>query len=422
MESNDPEKDSNIDNQSLSKNLSGEESKLAEASELGYAPQYESELNPTFEMYLKKTTEIPEHLLQPKYFSKNVFEKVVLASYPRSGNTMTRKYLEDITGVITGSDFDQKRDIAHNLIEEGMVGEGKVDDKVWIIKTHFPMGPINVKCDANKCILLVRNPMDAMASAINFMTSYNHSWSIADYHLEKSKPYLDTFVNIEAAQWRNFHSYWMDEPAIPTYIVRYEDLLFDKKNTLLDLFRFLLNEKNLEGTLIEALIEHHANPELKKEVYIPRKGKANCNKHLYSESQIKKIKQESGQMLKRMGYVKEDSDISNNTEYYSDDEDIESSIQHNCETFTRNGEEIEVKTRYNYKELNEIMLNKVCSDEYKNSVKECSDLTSIEINRFDDYLPDEYPEGKGPFGYFEKLSKTLDFVLPDGTIKKAEES
>ena len=65
---------------------------------------YESELNPTYEMFLQKTTEIPEHMLEPKFLSKNVFEKVILASYKRSGNTLMRKYLEDITGVITGTD------------------------------------------------------------------------------------------------------------------------------------------------------------------------------------------------------------------------------------------------------------------------------------------------------------------------------
>ena len=31
-------------------------------------------------------------------------DAVVLASFPRSGNTMLRKYLEKITGLVTGSD------------------------------------------------------------------------------------------------------------------------------------------------------------------------------------------------------------------------------------------------------------------------------------------------------------------------------
>ena len=83
------------------------------------------------------------------------------------------------------------------------------------------------------------------------------------------------FVSQDIILWRDFQSFWMDEPIIPTYIVRYEDLLFDTRNTLIDLFRFLLNEKDLEGTLIEALIEHHTKSKTLKQVYKPRKGKAN---------------------------------------------------------------------------------------------------------------------------------------------------
>ena len=89
-------------------------------------------------MFLEKTTEIPDHILEPKYLSKNVFEKVVLASYPRSGNTLIRKYLEDITGIPTGSDFDQAFKRPHNLIDMGLKGEGTLDEKVWIVKSHFP--------------------------------------------------------------------------------------------------------------------------------------------------------------------------------------------------------------------------------------------------------------------------------------------
>lgn len=59
---------------------------------------------PNYSFYLQKTDKIPSYLSPPKYLSKNFLEKVVLTSYPRSGNTLLRKYLEDITGVITGSD------------------------------------------------------------------------------------------------------------------------------------------------------------------------------------------------------------------------------------------------------------------------------------------------------------------------------
>jgi len=74
------------------------------ADNLKFDEKYKLKLCPTYATYLSKKTEIPKHILTAKYLSKNLFEKVILTSYPRSGNTLLRKYLEDITGIITGSD------------------------------------------------------------------------------------------------------------------------------------------------------------------------------------------------------------------------------------------------------------------------------------------------------------------------------
>ena len=41
---------------------------------------------------------------------------------------------------------------------------------------------------------------------------------------------------------------------IPTYFMRYEDLCVRPKETLKELFRFLLNSQSLEGTIIEKRI------------------------------------------------------------------------------------------------------------------------------------------------------------------------
>jgi hypothetical protein len=42
-------------------------------------------------------------------------EKVLLSSYPRSGNTLIRSYLEKITSLYTGSDCDVKRKLNKDL-------------------------------------------------------------------------------------------------------------------------------------------------------------------------------------------------------------------------------------------------------------------------------------------------------------------
>jgi predicted ATP-grasp superfamily ATP-dependent carboligase len=71
---------------------------------------------PTPKLYLSVTEDIPKYLEDAKYLSKNVFEKVILTSYPRSGNTLLRKYLEDITGVRFDNLFQPKFDEKTNLI------------------------------------------------------------------------------------------------------------------------------------------------------------------------------------------------------------------------------------------------------------------------------------------------------------------
>jgi len=41
---------------------------------------------------------------QPKFLCNGLSDAISYTSYPRSGNTMLRKYLENITGIATGSD------------------------------------------------------------------------------------------------------------------------------------------------------------------------------------------------------------------------------------------------------------------------------------------------------------------------------
>jgi hypothetical protein len=98
-------------------------------------------------------------------------EKVLLASYPRSGNTLIRSYLEKITGLITGSDHNKDLKLNRDLFELGMAGEGVIDDSVWVVKTHFPERVGHAPVRINKCILLVRSPIDSIWSFFNMMAT-----------------------------------------------------------------------------------------------------------------------------------------------------------------------------------------------------------------------------------------------------------
>lgn len=105
-------------------------------------------------------------------------ESVCLQSFPRSGNSFLRRVIELITGVYTGSDLN------NNLTSQRMfsncLGEETVPEDnnlVWIAKTHWPMeAPMGAKrWTTNKCISLVRNPIDIIPSLLYLLNTQNHS-------------------------------------------------------------------------------------------------------------------------------------------------------------------------------------------------------------------------------------------------------
>lgn len=100
--------------------------------------------------------------------------KVCYQSYPRSGNTFLRKYLELITGIATGSDMN-----VHSIKPlqfAGLIGEGTVDDTVWIIKSHHPHRfRSNPDFYCSKIIVCVRNPFEVIISWAHFHITETHS-------------------------------------------------------------------------------------------------------------------------------------------------------------------------------------------------------------------------------------------------------
>jgi hypothetical protein len=109
-------------------------------------------------------------------------EKVVLVSYPRSGNSFLRLLLEEKTGIITGSDSRTNRTLSAALLQCGFQGEGVVDSSVWIIKSHYPERMGYIKFASNRIILLVRNPFDALESYFHMGFTNTHNKMLTGYY------------------------------------------------------------------------------------------------------------------------------------------------------------------------------------------------------------------------------------------------
>ena len=107
-------------------------------------------------------------------------DTIIMVSFPRSGNTLLRAYLEKIMGLTSGSDCDITKKLNKDLMLMGLAGEGLVDKRVMIVKTHYPERYGKTKFYSERAILLVRNPVDSITSLFNMVCTGSHNRSISD--------------------------------------------------------------------------------------------------------------------------------------------------------------------------------------------------------------------------------------------------
>ena len=226
---------------------------------------------------------------------------VVMASYPRSGNTLLRGYIEKIMGLVTGSDTDTSHLLNRALLNAGLAGEGLCDKRVWVIKTHFPERYGGTKFGAERTILLVRNPLDCMLSLFNLIGTKTHDLSVSDDTYVKFSNAWDGYIKQEITVWSDFISWWL-KSKIPVHIVRFEDILESPKDTLTSLMKFILCVPTIENTIIEQYIGL-ACKQAAPQVYKPRKGKINANLDKYGKAQLAALKELAEEQIEKMGYT-----------------------------------------------------------------------------------------------------------------------
>ena len=95
---------------------------------------------------------------------------VCYATYPRSGNTLMRKYFENVTGTVTGSDMSLKHSPNVALQFCGFKAEGITDDSCWIKKSHFPyVLPFQWNWSNDLAVVCTRYQLDADPSFFYLM-------------------------------------------------------------------------------------------------------------------------------------------------------------------------------------------------------------------------------------------------------------
>jgi hypothetical protein len=213
------------------------------------------------------------------------YDKVYLASFPRSGNHWVRFLAEEATHIATGSVYRDK-DFPHlpqpfpwggyctNHGYEGTCRYPRRSDPV-LVKTHYPFLPKNLDLEYKCAICLIRHPIDAF-------------WSFHVYKKGKEATRIDHEALKEFIKsWKEFYQFWTKQPNV--LFVRYEDLHADTSyylNLILQKAGFSFNQIDVERAVNK---------------YLPQ-GELLKHKGHYSDEDIQMIEIELADILMRFNY------------------------------------------------------------------------------------------------------------------------
>ena len=175
--------------------------------------------------------------------------------------------------------------------------------------------------------MIVRNPLDSFYSQLQWTQTFNHSAILKTQIHEEFPEFWDDFVRDKIwfkEQWfRYLEEHVVTE--IPVHFLRFEDLVSNPKETLTDLFKFMLGVESLEGTVAEDRINAiAAKGNEGNQVYKLKKDSKKMNKHVhrYTPAHLKKLKEDMRHYLYFFGYCnhpdREDTDTA--FLHYSDED------------------------------------------------------------------------------------------------------
>jgi len=259
-----------------------------------------------------------------------VGNKVCFTSFPRSGNSFLRKYLQLLTGLPTGSDNSLHTDTILQM--QGMKGEDLVDDTCWIVKSHFPwIMPFAPRFTVNKILMIVRNPTESCVSWMHLCNTANHSTKIP-FDVPTTYPnYWQWWVRDCMKHMKDHYQTYLDDARFrraPILFVRFEDLVVNPEPELMKIMSFLLNEKDLEGSNAQRRVREVIAMGRSATVTYSLKDtttKFDSNRSKFTQEQQAWIKEEFKEMLHFFGYAKVPQDPENTTgftEYDGQDEHL----------------------------------------------------------------------------------------------------
>mmetsp|Transcript_36106 Transcript_36106/g.84341 ORF Transcript_36106/g.84341 Transcript_36106/m.84341 type:complete len:349 (-) Transcript_36106:222-1268(-) len=152
-----------------------------------------------------------------------------LASYPGSGNTMTRVLIEALTGVWTGSTHGNPKMVGKHFRSVGNPADDRLTENVVVVKTHQPGRKTLRWKNATRVILIIRDPLDAIPSACNAKWEIHTATTMHTNQVPEDKWIFWRNSNFgdQLRMWRTMIDFWtkrFDDPD-NSMIVIYEDLI-----------------------------------------------------------------------------------------------------------------------------------------------------------------------------------------------------
>lgn len=209
---------------------------------------------------------------------------------------------------------------------QGMKGEDTVNDTVWIVKSHSPwIMPEAPVFSANKCIVIVRNPLDTNLSWLHLVAMNNHAMKSPFNYEELYPNYFDWWVKDCCTHVNSWMLTMMADAKfrrMPALFIRFEDLVLNPRPELYNMMRFLLGQKDLSGTNAERRIEEVlAMGSAATQTYSLKDStrRNNANVHRYTEAQLGWVRDNLKEMLHFFGYARVPQGPENLTGFFAYD-------------------------------------------------------------------------------------------------------
>ncbi|MFZ2961145.1 MAG: sulfotransferase domain-containing protein [Candidatus Ozemobacteraceae bacterium] len=279
---------------------------------------------------------------------------VWIASFPKSGNTWFRifldNYLKDLPhpidinsiGIPSASDRDfldrrlgfessnftlselasLRRDLYINISRHAT--------ETPFLKVHDAYSPLPdgislIPKEATSCVVyLVRNPFDVAVSLAHFqnedLDSIIEKLSNPSFGHSQNGNYLSNLAPQKIGTWSDHFQSWVDQAEIPVLVIRFEDLkakpfeAFFKAVQFLELtFDQTQFEKALEFSKFNRLQEQERQKGFREKPagtnFFFREGRSGGWRTALSQAQVSSIKNAHSTILKRLGYLDDSGEI-----------------------------------------------------------------------------------------------------------------